>query len=163
VFERAERPVNSKWADVFEASAGFSYYAPVGARLLARFLPGRFDQLVAESELLPLGHAVTAHAQRIISVSERQAIARTLRSSVREANGATASIAITARVRLHEANIRVVGALIDEVAVRLELPYPIKPRGMAQLRLLLSDGAGPFYHSGTGDLGERLGAAAANL
>jgi hypothetical protein len=157
VYERAERPVNSNWAEVFEASAGFSYYAPVGARLLARFLPGRFDQLIAESELLPLGHAMTAHAQRIISVSERQAIARTLRRSVREANGATVNGALTARIRLHGANIRAAAALIEVIALRLDSPYPIKPRGMAQLRLLLSDGAGPVYRYGRGELAERLG------
>jgi hypothetical protein len=163
VYERAERPVNSSWADVFEASTGFSYYAPVGARLFARLRPGRFDRLVAESELLPLGHAVTAHAQRIISVSERRALARTLRRSVREAHGLTANSALTARVRIHEANVRAAGALIDALALRLDSPYPIKPHGMAHLRLLLSDGAGPFYQFGRGDLSERLGAALVKL
>jgi hypothetical protein len=163
VYERAERPVNSSWAAVFEASAGFGYYAPVGARLLARLRPGRFDRLVAESELLPLGQAVTAHAQRIISVSERRTLARTLRRSIRDADATTSHIAITARVRLHEANLRVARALIDEVAVRLESSYPIKPRGMAHLRLLLSDGAGPFYHSGKGDLSERFGGVLAAM
>jgi hypothetical protein len=80
VSERAERPVNLGWTHVFEASAGFAYYAPLGARLLARLQPGRFE--------------------------------------------------------LH---------------------------GMAHLRLLLSDGAGPFYQFGRGDLSERLGAALAKL
>jgi hypothetical protein len=34
---------------------------------------------------------------------------------------------------------------------------------MARLRVLLSDGAGPLYMSGRGDLVERLGAALAAL
>jgi hypothetical protein len=163
VSERAERPVNLGWTHVFEASAGFAYYAPLGARLLAWLQPGRFDRLVAENELLPLSHAVTAHAQRIISVSERQAIARTLRRSVREAHGMTANSALTARVRIHEANVRAAGVLIDALTLRLDSPYPIKPHGIAHLRLLLSDGAGPFYQFGRGDLSERLGAALAKL
>jgi hypothetical protein len=160
---RAERPLNVGWTHVFEASAGFAYYAPLGARILARLQPGRFDRLVAENEQLPLGHAVTAHAQRMISTSERQAIARTLRRSVREVHGKTANGALTARVRLHEANVRAAAALIDALALRLDSPHPIKPHGMAALRLLLSDGAGPFYQFGRGDLAQRLGAVLAKL
>ncbi|WP_319449061.1 MULTISPECIES: hypothetical protein [unclassified Mycobacterium] len=161
--ERAERPLNVGWTDVFEAHAGFAYYAPLSARLFARLQPGRFDRLVAENELLPLGHAVTAHAQRIISTPERQALARTLRRSIREAHGRTANNALTARVRLHEANVRAAEALIDALALRLDSPHPITPHGMAALRLLLSDGAGPFYQFGRGDLSERLGAVLAKL
>jgi hypothetical protein len=53
--------------------------------------------------------------------------------------------------------------LIDALVLRLDSRDPIKPHGMAALRLLLSDGAGPFYQFGRGDLSERLGAALAKL
>jgi hypothetical protein len=156
VYEHAERPVNSTRAQVFDGAAGFGFHAPVGARLLAWLRPGRFDRLVAEDELLPLGHAVTAHAQRIISAAERKAIARTMRRSVREVKGVTVTDTLTARVRLHGANIRAAAAQMEAIALRLESPYPITPRGMALLRLLLSDGAGPVYRHGRGELTERL-------
>jgi hypothetical protein len=163
VYERAGRPVHSSWAQVFDGAAGFGFYAPVGARLRAWLQPGHFDRLVAENELLPLGHAVTAHAQRIISVGQRKGIARTMRRCVREAKGVTVKSTLTARVGLHGANIRAAQAQLEAIALRLDSPYPIKPRGMAQLRLLLSDGAGPVYRCGRGELAERLSEVLAAL
>jgi hypothetical protein len=39
----------------------------------------------------------------------------------------------------------------------------VSARGMARLRVVLSDGCGPMYESGRGDLSGRLGAALAAL
>jgi hypothetical protein len=67
------------------------------------------------------------------------------------------------RVPMHSANIASAKALIDEVTLRLHAPHPVSARGMARLRQLLSDGTGPLYRHGRGDLTGRLGAALAAL
>jgi len=38
----------------------------------------------------------------------------------------------------------------------IDQPHPVSARGIARLRLLLSDGAGPMYWSDGGDLGAEL-------
>ena len=38
----------------------------------------------------------------------------------------------------------------------IDQPRPVSARGIARLRLLLSDGAGPMYWSDGGDLGAEL-------
>ena len=67
------------------------------------------------------------------------------------------------RVPMHRANIASAEALIDEVTLRLHAPHPVSARGMARLRQLLSDGTGPLYRHGRGDLAGRLGAVLAAL
>ena len=49
------------------------------------------------------------------------------------------------------------------ITLRLHSPRHVSATGMARLRLLLSDGCGPMYEWGRGDLGDRLRAAAAAL
>jgi len=40
--------------------------------------------------------------------------------------------------------------------VRLHAPVPVRARGIARLRMLLSDGTGPLYRPGRGSLGAAL-------
>ena len=53
--------------------------------------------------------------------------------------------------------------LIDQVVQRLTGPRPVSARGVARLRLLLSDGAGPMYWPGARGLGAELRAVLAQL
>ena len=134
----------------------------VRARITARLRAPRFDRALAVGVPTPAGSALAVHAARLSSVAERQAVARTLRRAVRDANDdprATRS----GRVPMHRANIVSAEALIDEVTLRLHAPDPVRARGMARLRQLLSDGTGPLYRYGRGDLAGRLGAALAAL
>ena len=101
------------------------------------------------------------HAARLSSGAERHAVARALRRAVRDAKDTRATR--SGRVPMHRANIASAEALIDEVTRRLHAHHPVSPRGMARLRQLLSDGAGPLYRHGCGDLAGRLSAALAAL
>ena len=78
----------------------------------------------------PAGSPLAAHAARLTSIAERQAVARTLRRAVRDAKDTRATQ--SGRVPMHRANI----------ASRLHAPRPVSARGMARLRQLLSDGTG---------------------
>ena len=135
--------------------------APFGTRLLARLLAGRFDRMLAVGVPAPAGSPLALHAARLTSADEREAIARTLRRAVDDARNREAPL--SSRVPLNLPNIVVAEDRIDEVTLRLHSPRPVSARGVARLRVLLADGAGPMYRYGRGDLEGRLGAALAAL
>lgn len=135
--------------------------APLAARLVARVRAGHFDRQIAVGVSAPEGSALSVHQMRLTSVTERDAIARALRRTVRDARSGINPL--TFRVPLHPTNITEAEDVIDKVTLRLHAPQPVNARGMARLRVLLADGCGPVYRFGRGDLKGRLGAALAAL
>jgi hypothetical protein len=135
--------------------------ASVGARLKARLMPGRLDRLLAVGTRGPIGSALALHAARITSASERNALAGTLGFAL-EMLQSSRPIPHP-RIPLHRHNIAAVETLIETIASRLRSQRPVGARGMARLRAVLSDGSGPFYDGGKGDLEGRLGAVLAAL
>jgi hypothetical protein len=132
----------------------------VVARLIARLQADKLDHLLAVGVPAPPGSALAAHQARLTSTAEREAIARSLRQAVRDAH--TGAV-FSSRIPLHARNIAAAEQLIDTITLRLHSPRPVSARGMARLRRVLSDGSGPFYWYGKGDLSGRLGAALAAL
>jgi hypothetical protein len=131
------------------------------ARLTARLRSGRLDRLIAVGVPAPKGSALAAHEARLTSPVERQAIARTLRLALRDAQ--VGGLVQSSRLPVHIPNITAAEDVIDAVTLRLHSPRPVSARGMARLRQILSDGTGPLYRYGRGDLRGRLGAALAAL
>ena len=140
---------------------GAPYRAPLRARATAKLFANRLDRLLAVGAPVTEGSALAVHAARLTSVSEREAIARSLRRSVDQAR--ERNIRLSSAVPLNVPNILAAQYRIDEVTLRLHSPRPVTPRGIARLRVLLADGVGPMYRYGTGDLEGRLGAALAAL
>ena len=135
--------------------------ASLSARVTARMFAGRFDRMLAVGVPAPEGSALAVHAARLSSADEREAIARSLRRSL--ANARSRDALVSSRIELNVPNITAAEERIDQVTLRLHSPRPVAPRGVARLRLLLADGAGPMYRYGRGDLEGRLGAALAAL
>jgi hypothetical protein len=131
------------------------------SRLIARLRAGRFDGLIAVGVPAPVGSAQAAHEARLTSTAERETIARSLRTALADARGR--GLLLSSRVPLHVPNITAAEDVIDAVTLRLHSPRPVSARGMARLRQILSDGTGPLYRYGHGDLTGRLGAALAAL
>jgi hypothetical protein len=118
--------------------------ASITTRVIAELFATRFDkQLVAGVAPEP-GSVLAAHVARLASAGERRELAEALHQIVCETHPVDRS-AVAAEV-----------GLIDQVVLRLLGPRPASARGVARLRLLLSDGAGPMYWSGGGDLGAEL-------
>jgi hypothetical protein len=130
------------------------------ARVIARVRADKFDHQLAVGIPAPAGSALAAHQARLTSTAEREAIARSLRLAVRDAH--TGAV-FSSRIPVHPRNIAAAEELIDRITLRLHAPRPVSARGMARLRRVLSDGGGPLYWYGKGDLGGRLGAALAEL
>jgi hypothetical protein len=131
------------------------------ARLEARLRAGTLDKQLAVGVPAVEGRALAVHTERLVSRDEREAIARALRRAVEGARDREAPLPV--RIPLNIPNITVAQDRIDQVTLRLHSPKPVAARGMARLRLLLADGAGPLYRYGRGDLEGRLGAALAAL
>jgi hypothetical protein len=135
--------------------------ASLAARLIARLRAGRYDRMLAVGVPAPQGSALAVHQARLTSAAEREAVARSLRQSVHDAR--EGGPLLSSRVQPNAANIADAEEVIDAVTLRLRSPRPVSARGMARLRALLSDGCGPLYRFGRGDLKGRLGAALAEL
>ncbi len=133
----------------------------LAARLTALLRTGHFDRQLAVGVPPCEGSALAVHQMRLTTIAEREAIARSLRNTMREAR--SGSSPLTSRVPLNPTNIIDAEDLIDTVTLRLHSPQPVSARGMARLRVLLADGCGPLYRFGHGDLRGRLGAALAAL
>jgi hypothetical protein len=133
----------------------------LAARLTALLRAGHFDRQLAVGVPPCRGSALAVHEMRLTTVAEREAIAGSLRNTMREARSGASPL--TSRVPLNPTNIIDAEDLIDTVTLRLHSPQPVSARGMARLRVLLADGCGPLYRFGHGDLKGRLGAALAAL
>jgi hypothetical protein len=124
--------------------------ASVLTKLRAKLLAGRLDRQVAAGLPAPIGSTLSVHTARLTSTREREELARSLRACVREARGGR--VVWSSRVPVHRAGVVAAEDLIDDVTLLLHSPRPVRARGMARLRLLLSDGAGPLYGPGRGSL-----------
>lgn len=131
------------------------------ARLVARMRSADYDRLLAVGVVPEPGSALAVHRARLASRTERRAIAASLRRAVHDAQKPGGSW--SSRVCVNVANITGAEDLIERAAGRLDSHWPVGVLGMARLRLVLSDGAGPLYRFGRGDLRGRLGAALAEL
>ena len=133
----------------------------MAARVAARLRAGHLDRRIAVGVPAPAGSAQAAHEARLTSSAEREAIARSLRRTVTDARGR--GLLLSSRLPLHVPNITAATDVIEAVTLRLRSPRPVNARGMARLRQILSDGTGPMYRYGRGDLRGRVGAALAAL
>src|SRR5215211_6466474 len=134
--------------------------ASLAARIIAWLRAAKFDHLLAVGVPATPGSALAVHQTRLTSAAEREAVAWSLRQAVHHAHmGAVFS----SRILVNANNIAEAAELIDKITLRLHSPRPVSARGMARLRRLLSDGSGPLYRYGRGDLAGRLGAALAEL
>jgi hypothetical protein len=144
-------------------SAGFgrretvSFSAWLGARLFAV----RLDRQVEAGAPVPVGSALAVHVARLTSTRERDLIARAFELHLQDAiHGFRGP---SARVPVNRAGVLDARNLVHEVTRRLHSPDPVRPRGMARLRLLLTDGTGPLYTPWRGSVAAELRGALAVL
>lgn len=134
------------------------------SRLAARIHAGRYDRLLAVGAPPAANSGLAVHAARLTSTSERETVARTLRRVVDQQHRPTRVPAgLNFRIEAYRDHVIEAEEVIDAITLRLHAPRPVGVRGMARLRVLLSDGTGPMFRRDGGDLRGRLGAALAAL
>jgi len=155
-FQDSFRDINTRQLGGFDTpvSAEIHEGATVGARLRAKLFAGRLDHDI-DAGILPLpGSALAVHMARLTSVDEREALARTLRQALDELRYGRQGI--SSRVPVHPERLASCRGVIDDITLLLHSPRPVRARGMARLRLLLSDGTGSLYRNGRGSLAADL-------
>lgn len=122
--------------------------------LRARLIAHRLDAEIERGTSLQPASALAVHTARITSPTEREALARSLRSLIQQARAADSSR--TLRVPIDRRAVLACDSLLEQIADHLRAPEPVRARGIARLRLILSDGCGPLYRPGPGSLGAQL-------
>ncbi|CAN5547597.1 hypothetical protein BH09ACT7_BH09ACT7_10050 [soil metagenome] len=125
------------------------------ARLAATVFAERLDRQLEACVPVRPGTALAVHVARISTSQEREQLARSLRTVLQDARAPRVG-GIATRVPVQRTAVIAVEDLIDQVTLRLHAPLPVRARGMARLRLLLSDGVGPVYRTGRGSLAAEL-------
>ena len=135
--------------------------ASTSTRVIAELFATRFDKQLAAGVAPEPGSALAAHLSRLASTGERRRLAETLQHSVSETHSRRTRM--SAQIPVDRSGVAAAVGLIDQVVLRLRGPRPVSARGVARLRLLLTDGSGPMYSSGGGDLGAELRTVLAQL
>jgi hypothetical protein len=155
-FQDSFRDINTRQLGEFDTpvSPDVLDRATVGARLRSRHFAGRLDHQV-EAGILPLpGSSLAVHIARLTSVEEREALAHTLRQALDEMHYGRQGI--SSRIPVHPERLASCRGVIDDITLLLHSPRLVRARGMARLRLLISDGRGPLYRTGRGSLAAEL-------
>lgn len=120
-------------------------------RLLVAVAAAKLDRELANGVRQDASAALSRRAQRLIEPSTREQLGRQLRRIVKDAH----ERAVTgARVPLNRNQVLEAEDDLRLLASRLQSPARVSARGVAKVRLLLTDGCGPlFYPRGTKDLG----------
>lgn len=129
-------------------------------RLRARISAAKLDRQVDEGAVPTPGSPLAAHMERLTSIREREHVARAFRRVLQ--TGDQSPVAVSLRVPALANRVDECRGVIDDITLRLHSPRPVEAKGMARLRMLLSDGTGPLYFEGQGSLaGQVRGALAA--
>jgi hypothetical protein len=113
-------------------------------RFAARWQSRRLDRELAAGTPPGSGSAIALRARWLTDLSRRRALAKTLTRIVDGVHDGSASYTrITpSRRRVHAAR-----AELRRLADALADPGPVRARGAAQARILLTDGTGPLYNA----------------
>jgi hypothetical protein len=114
-------------------------------RLKARLAADRLDGELASGASPDSSPLLAIHAQRIVDPTSCSVLAGCLRRVVERGTGGRAA---SARVPISVAAVAAAAGNLCRLADRLDEPGPLSARGVAEVRALLRDGAGPLYLSG---------------
>ena len=142
----------------------YPHRVTVRDRVSARMLADRWDHALARGSAPESSAPLSLHAQVLVSPSCRRRLAASLTRILDDARGDHVPGWNAMGPRRHHAHVLDARDEIDTLVARLLAPVPVSGRGVALVRLLLTDGGGPLYRrTSAADLAERLGQAARAL
>jgi hypothetical protein len=119
-------------------------------RMWARLFAARYDQQIEQGVAVAAGTPLAAHYLRLASRRERDDMAAALDHLLQDAGRTPSNGGTAMRVPIRTDAVEQSADVVEDVLARLLGPLPVRARGMARLRILLSDGRGPLYRSGRG-------------
>jgi hypothetical protein len=124
----------------------------VSDRILSAMAATKLDRELANGVRQDASPALARRARKLVEPTARDRLGRQLRRIVRDAHERTAP---GPRVPLNRRRVLEVEDDLRLLASRLQSPSRVSVRGVAKVRLLLTDGSGPlFYWGSTADLGD---------
>jgi hypothetical protein len=115
-------------------------------RITARVLARRLDSELAAGALPGARPALAIRAHALGEPRIRTTLADGIRRLIDEARGPR-RLSI-AQVPTHRRAVLAAADELEELVTRLLAPGPLAARGIAQVRLLLTDGSSPIYYAG---------------
>jgi hypothetical protein len=135
---------------------------PALVRVRARVHAHQSDRALASGISPDSNACLSVRAHELIGCPKRVALARAIRRLVDDAGHPLGPRSL--HVPICRSKIRRSRDTLEDLADRLLSDGPLDARGLAQIRLLLSDGAGPFYdRPSANDLAPALESAIAAL
>jgi hypothetical protein len=133
-------------------------------RLVARLRAYRLDCALAAGASPDATTLLALRAQLLVRESNRRRMAHYLRIVLAEADAPVSVFRAQRIVPTRRDAVRAAAADVGALIQRLSMPGPLPARGIAQVRVLLTNGAGPLYNSGAkDDLGDLVRAAVEGL
>jgi hypothetical protein len=123
---------------------------PFSRRMWARLFAARYDQQIEDGVTVAAGTSLAAHYLRLTSRGERDDMAHALTLLLWDAGSPRSDRDPAMRVPIRTEAVQQSGDVVQDVMARLLGPLPVRARGVARLRILLSDGRSPVYRSGAG-------------
>jgi hypothetical protein len=134
----------------------------VYAELTVWWRAARLDRQLAEGASPVASAALTVHARRITATRGRARVAAGLERVRRDALAPRPGYSAT--IRPHRREALAARTVLDALVRRLRAPERVSARGVALLRVLLTDGSSALYRPGEdGALGSALRSAAIAL
>ena len=118
------------------------------ARLLAMLHGTRLDHDLVAGASPDATVQLALRGQSLVRPQERRALARSLLRLLAEATRPAPRL-FRSGSPIRREEVRAASAELARLADRLLAPAPVSARGVAHVRVLLSDGAGPLYHRGS--------------
>jgi len=118
-------------------------------RLSARLHTDRWDQALARGSSPESSAALALHARALVSPTCRRELAASLTRVLDDAEGGHVPDWNALGPRHRHGHVLVARREIDLLIQRLLAPGPVSGRGVALVRLLLTDGGGPLYRQTT--------------
>lgn len=119
-------------------------------RILARLRATSLDHQLAAGTSPESSVQIALHAARLCRPEHRRRLAASLRAVAAAARGTRRT-----RAPINRKSVRLAMAELETLSEWLESDEPIDVRGIALVRVLLGDGAGPLYHRTTPRLLQR--------
>jgi len=113
-------------------------------RLATRLRARSLDRALAAGAAPEDDAALALRAQMLVRACVREELAVALRSLLRDARTPNRA-PIHTRAPLARAQVVEAEPELARLASRLQAVGPVEPRGVAQVRILLTDGTGPLY------------------
>jgi len=113
-------------------------------RLVVRLRARRLDRALAQGTPPEASAPLALRAQRLTEPEERLSLARELRRILGEAHQSPRPV--LARIMPSRASVWAAREELRRLADTLEDPGPVAAGGVAQARILLTDGTGPLYN-----------------